>query len=186
MLYSILVGTNYFQQLNKILSAANSDPELFAAIVNAPFHKIIKATELDLGIVVLLQVNKQTDTIDRVALSDTEAASGTVKMSEKPFSEIKIPLGHKENAIAKAIATGAPQFVSDWKYLFIPAMDERAARFNQAGGGIEFSAVFPLKSRNGGALIFSYFQVFSNINQAHHTFMQAYTETVDKALARAR
>jgi hypothetical protein len=177
-----MVGDIFLKQLGQMLNAANSDAKLFQAIVNAPFHKPIKAAELDLGIVVFLQVNKKTRTIDRVALSNTEAAVGTVKMSEKPFEEIKIPLGHPENAIARAIETGAPQFVSDWKYLFVPSMDARAARFNQAGGGIEFSAIMPLKARSGGALIFSYFQIDKNVFQEHHEFMQSYAALVDQAL----
>lgn len=182
--YSCMVGNTFLKRLSDILSAADNDAQLFELIVNAPFHDMIKATELDLGIVVFLQVNKQTRTIDRVALSNTEAATGAVRMSEKPFHEIKIPLGHPKNAIARAVATGAPQFVSDWKYLFIPAMDARAARFNQAGAGIEFSTVFPLKARGGGALIFSYFQVSHNIRHEHHEFMQTYAALVDKALSR--
>jgi len=183
VLYSGMVGDIFLRQLRQLLRVANNDAELFEAIVNAPFHKPIKAAELDLGIIVFLQANKKTNTIDRLALSNTEAATGTVRMSEKPFGEIKIPLGHKENAIARAIETGAPQFVSDWKYLFTPAMDARAARFNQAGGGIEFSAVFPLKARDGGAIIFSYFQVSKNICQKHHSFMQDYVELVNRQLA---
>jgi hypothetical protein len=178
-----MVGNIFLKQLSDILSVAKTDAQLFEFIVNAPFHDVVKATELDLGIVVFLQVNKQTNTIDRVALSDTEAATGAVRMSEKPFHEIKIPLNHPKNAIAHAISTGAPQFVGDWKYLFIPAMDTHAARFNQAGAGIEFSAVFPLKARDGGALIFSYFQVNHNIRYEHHEFMQNYVSIVERHLS---
>lgn len=182
VLYCNMVGS-YFSQLRQILKGARSDAQLFQAIADAPFHDAVKATQLDLGIVVFLQVNPTSKTIDRVALSNTEAAVGAVRMSEKPFHEIKIPLGHQKNAIARAIATGAPQFVSDWKYLFIPAMDARAARFNQAGAGIEFSVVFPYKARDGGALIFSYFQIDKNICHEHHEFMQNYIALVDTHLA---
>lgn len=177
-----MVGNIFLNRLSEILSVADNDAQLFEQIVNAPFHDMVTATQLDLGIVVFLQVNKQSRTIDRVALSNTEAATGAVRMSEKPFHEIKIPLDHPKNAIARAITTGAPQFVSDWKYLFIPALDARAARFNQAGAGIEFSAVFPLKARDGGALIFSYFQVNHNIRHEHHEFMQTYIDVVNRRL----
>jgi hypothetical protein len=180
-----MVGNIYLKQISHILRGARGDAQLFEAIVNAPFHDPVQATHLDLGVVVFLQVNKKAKTIDRIALSKTEAAMGAVKMSEKPFHEIKIPLGHKENAIARAIDIGAPQFVSDWKYLFVPAMDPQAARFNQAGAGIEFSTVLPLKSRDGGALIFSYFQIDTNICHEHHEFMQSYAVLVDEALTRA-
>lgn len=186
MVYFRMVGDIYLRQINQILRAAGSEAKLFEAIVNAPFHNAVEATGLDLGIVVFLQVNKRQKTIDRLALSDTYAASGAIKMSEKPFHEIKIPLNHPTNAIARAIATGAPQFVSDWQYLFVPAMDANAARFNQAGAGIEFSAVFPLKARDGGALIFSYFQIDKNICQKHHEFMQSYAALADALLAQQR
>ena len=182
MLYSNTVGKNYFLQIQQLLRAATNDTQLFETIVNAPFSDKAESTSLDLGIVVFLLVNKKTKTIDRIALSDTDAALGTVKMSEKPFHEIRIPLGYKENAIARAIESGAPQFVYDWKYLFVPALDAKAARFNQAGGGIEFSAVFPLKARSGGAIIFSYFQIDKNIQQSHHTFMQTYAKLIDQRL----
>lgn len=178
-----MVGDFYFVQINKLLKAAQGDKALFNAIVNAPFYDKIRTTSIDLGIIVLLLVNKQTGMIDRVALSQTESAVGTVRMSEKPFHEIRIPLGHPENLIARAIETGKPQMVADWKYLFIPAMDPKAARFNQAGGGIEVSYVQPIKARGGGALIFSFYQISSNIGPEHHTFMDAYAAMVDAVLS---
>src|SRR5207253_8708356 len=67
----------------------------------------------------------------------TPAADGAVKMSEKPFADIKIPLAHKRNIIAKAIASGEPQMTADWELLFVPALSAQAARYNQAGAGIE-------------------------------------------------
>lgn len=182
MLYSYMVGNTFLKRLSEIISVADNDAQLFELIVNAPFHDMVKATALDLGVLVFLQVNKKDRTIDRITLSNTESAAGAVRMSEKPFHEIKIPLDHPKNAIARAITTGAPQFVSDWKYLFTPALDTRASRFNQAGAGIEFSAVFPLKARDGGALIFSYFQVNHNICHEHHEFMQTYVDIVTKQL----
>lgn len=179
-----MVGNSYISGLKKLIQATEGDPQLFHAIVNAPFNDRVRSTKLDLGIIVLLLVNKKTKAIDRIALSDTEQAAGAVKMSEKPFRQIRIPLGHPENAIARAIDTGAPQFVSDWKYLFAPDLSARAARFNQAGAGIEFSAVLPLKARSGGALIFSYYQIDRNIGQRHHNFMQAYAYMVDQHLSK--
>lgn len=180
-----MVGDIYFRQLGQLLRAAKNDTELFEAIVNAPFHDIVRATQIDLGIIVLLLVSKEDRMIDRVSLSNTEPAAGTVRMSERPFHEIRIPLDHPDNAIARAIGTGKPQVVTDWKYLFMPALGPRAARFNQAGGGIECSSVYPLKSRDGGALIFSFYQVHNNIDEAHEKFMQTYAALVDARLRAA-
>jgi hypothetical protein len=151
--------------------------------VNAPFHNPVLSTSFDLGIVVLLLADPATQTINRVALSDTDAAIGAVKMSEKPFHEIKIPLNHSHNIIAQAIATGKPHYTSDWQYLFVPAMSAQAARFNQAGAGIECSHVYPLIGvQSGGALIFSYYQPAANITLRHKEFMQAYTDLAAQAL----
>jgi hypothetical protein len=172
----------FVQTLKELLDPGKTDAELFEAIVNAPFYDQVAATGLDLGIVVFLLVNKEEGVIDRVALSDTEHAAGAVKMSEKPFRAIKIPVGYEANAIARAIKTGEPQTVSDWKYLFIPDLSPRAARFNQAGAGIEFSCVYPLKARDGGALIFSFYQVGNNIGERHHAFMQTYSRLVSERL----
>jgi len=187
MLYYSLVGNTFLNQLDDIVCRASQNPKsdarLFEAIVNAPFHDKIRATEMDLGIVVLLLVNRAAGTIDRIALSDTEQAAGAVKMSEKPFKEIRIPVGYKDNLIAEAIETGRPQYVSDWKFLFAPALGSHAARFNQAGGGIEFSAVYPLKARGGGALIFSFYQIHANIGAEQYSLMEQYAALVDKYLS---
>ncbi len=177
-----MASTVYIRNLQQLLQKATTDAELFAAIVDAPFHDKVQATRFDLGIIVLLLVNKSTGLIDRVALSNTEQAEGAVKMSEKPFQEIKIPIGYVGNSIALAIQTGQPQFIADWKYLFMPALSPKAARFNQAGAGIEFSAIYPLKARDGGALIFSYYQVGGNVGDSHKQFMQTYADMVTERL----
>lgn len=167
--------STYFKKVREILGAAKTPADLYKAVVDAPFHDLRQTVHLDLGIIVLLLANKAEGTIDRIALSDTEPAQGAVKMSEKPFNDIKIPLGHSSNIIAQAIATNKPQSTHDWHLLFIPALSEEAARYNQAGAGIECSFVYPLAAKDGGALIFSFFQPASNINGDHSSFMETYS-----------
>ncbi len=181
-----MVGEIYFTRIRKLLGAAKTDTEVFEAIVNAPFHDKIRATHLDLGIIVLLQVNERDQTIDRIALSDTEPAAGAVKMSEKPFKEIRIPMHYEGNLIAKAIDRGESQCITDWKFLFAPSLSAHAARFNQAGAGIECSCVFPLKARGGGAIIFSFYQESKNIGPEHEYFMRTYSHLADKTLSGLR
>jgi len=173
----------YFDTIQKLLSADQSDEHLFGAIVNAPFHNKLHTTTLDLGIVVLLMVNKKTKNIDRVALSDTEPARWAVKMTPVPFKEIRIPVDDPDNIIAKAIKSGKHQKTSDWKYLFTPALAPEAARFNQAGAGIACSYVYPLlDARDGGALIFSFYQPMETINIRHQHFMSSYADIAAQAL----
>lgn len=173
-----------FERLRKLLSAASA-AELPQEIVNAPFeHNRIEAAFLFLGIVVLLLVDPKKDTIDRIALSDTELASRTTKVSAVPFEEIRIPLKHPENIIAKAIRTNEPQDTTDWKFLFEPALKPDQARINQASAGIAYSAVYPLQVPDGGALIFSYFQYQQAIGKQQQEFMENYSSLVSDALSK--
>lgn len=175
---------DYYAKIQKFLLAAPNDETLFGTIVNAPFHNKLHTTTLDLGIVVLLMKNKKDRMIHRIALSDTEPARWAVKMTPMPFHEIKIPASNKINIIAKAVKTGKPQKTTDWKYLFTPAIPDEAARFNQAGAGIACSYVYPLiDARDGGAMIFSFYQPPEQISERHREFMQHYSEIVAKALA---
>lgn len=174
-----------YSKIKNILEAADSDKKLFHAITNAPFHDKLQTGLIFLGIVVLLLVNKKTGMIDRIAVTDNELAAGTKKMSAKKFEDIKIPVDNNQNIIAKAIKTGIPQDTHDWKYLFTPALSPQDARFNQAGGGIGYSAVYPLNDvRDGGALIFSYFQYPAGIGPAQKKFMQTYSRLATEALSR--
>jgi hypothetical protein len=170
-------------KLRAALNKAQNDAELFEAIVNSPFLDPLEATHLDLGIIVFLQVNKKQKTIDRIALSNTDLAKGAVRVSAKPFKAIKIPLDHSENLIAETIRTKQPHQTGDWQYLFTPALTPSQARMNQSGAGIECSMVYPLTKREGGALIFSFFQPPQNITEQHRTFATEYTELVNNALS---
>ncbi|HUP26405.1 MAG TPA: hypothetical protein VM124_02025 [Candidatus Limnocylindrales bacterium] len=168
----------YYQTLQDMLATNQDEPQLFQTIVNAPFHDKLRAIQLDLGIVVLLLANKQSKTIDRIALSDTFSAQGAVRMSAKPFKDIKIPLGHKTNIIAQAIATAELQQTDNWYYLFVPALTREEAHFNQAGAGIECSLVQPLKGAKTGAMIFSFYQPLPKIGNEHREFVDYYSKLV--------
>lgn len=133
-------------------------------------------------------VNKKNKTIDRVALSDTEPAKGAVNISTVAFEQIKIPLSDDDNAIAKAIDAREHQIVSDWKYLFTPAMDEVSSRHNQSGAGIGCSLVYPLVFNDDcfGAMIFSFFQPPENLKRRHFKFAESYSTIVGEALSLKR
>lgn len=181
---SKVTDKDYLGLLENFLSKPKNDKRLFQAVVDAPFQNKQKVTGMGLGIVVLLLVNKETNTVDRIALSDTYHAIGAVKMTEKPFRNIKIPVSYDQNIIIKAIKTGKPQETEDWKYLFIPDLSPESARFNQAGADIKWSAVYPLiGARDGGALIFSYYHSPADATTAHHSFMQAYSSLAASRLA---
>ena len=170
--------------LEAALKSARDDDHLFGAIVNSPFTEPVPAAFIFLGIVVLLQVDKRTKTINRVALSETEMARQTTEVSAVPFNEIKIPCEHYENIIAHTIVSGEPSDTTDWKFLFEPAMSPEQARINQANAGIAYSAVYPLPARDGGAMIFSYYQYQHEIGIKQVEFMTRYAGLVNDALLR--
>lgn len=177
--------TVIFADLKDQLKAASTDAELFQAIVNTPFNDKLKTTKLGLGVVVLLLVDKLNNTIDRIALSNTFQAQGAVQMSAKPFSEIRIPLDYDKNYIVQAVKSGEFRHTDDWQYMFIPELTPQEARFNQAGAGIDCSVIYPLTgARDGGALIFSYYEPLQNIGEAQHSFMRQYTSLVVEVLGK--
>lgn len=183
MSLSLAKDEKYWQKVTSQISATNNDRELFTAIVNTPFDDKKRIVPLGLGIVVLLLNNIKDGMLDRIALSQTEQAAGAVAYSAKPFKEIRIPIDNQENVINKVITTEKWQLTDDWKDMFIPALTPEEARFNQAGAGIGCSVIYPLASRDGGAIIFSFYLLANDIGRAHHDFMSRYVSIADKALA---
>lgn len=172
MLYSVdLMDQALSERLNlQIIPGDNQ------SLVDAPFTAI-ETVKIELGVVVLLLVNKRTNTLDRIALSRTAPAAGAVGMSNKPFHEIKIPLDTSENLLIKAIETGKRQIVTDWKFLFIPELSEEEARDNQRGSGILVSVVEPFNANNqNGALIFSFLCPHTKLGKEHFDFTAGYAE----------
>lgn len=166
----------YAASLKKYLDGAINDPDLFERIVNAPFQDTMKSVLLSMGLLQMTLVNTKTNMVDRIALSDTEAAKNAVRLSVLPFKAIHVPYDFEENIIVKAIRTGKPQLTQDWQYLFIPALTPQEARFNQAGAGVACSFVYPLiGAGDGGALTFSYYQPLDVIGKDQRDFMQTYT-----------
>jgi hypothetical protein len=177
----------YLEELKELLKKVKNRQELYQTIVDAPFHNPAMTGRLGLGITVLLLVNKAEATIDRIALAKTELAQGTLDMTAKPFSEIKIPVSDRSNFIAIAIRRKHYMITSDWQYLFVPALTPQQARFNQAGGGIACSVIYPLVDvHEGGAMIFSYYEPVDRISDSHHAFMREYVNLVSVALRKQK
>jgi hypothetical protein len=177
-----LESADYFHMLKSSLSTQSDDSTLFEAIVNTPFENKLITTQLGLGIIVFLLVNTADKTIDRLALSKTFPAEGAVSASVKEFKAIRIPVGYNDNLIARVIENKQWEKTTDWKDLFVPELTPQEARFNQAGAGIAYSVVHPLHARDGGALIFSYFEAPEKNSNIHHAFMSRYSSLVSHSL----
>jgi hypothetical protein len=176
-----------FSSTEHLLSATQSKQDLYTAIVNGPFKEQLFVTSLGLGIVVLLLVNNKSGTLDRIALSSNDLAAGAIKMSAKPFHEIKIPLTYKKNILIKAIDTGKHQQTENWANMFSPELTPQEARFNQSGAGIDCSVAYPLLDNENtpiGVMIFSYFEPLGQITNEHLDFMQSYANIASRALSK--
>jgi GAF domain-containing protein len=170
------------------LQHAQTREDLYSAVVNTPFKDKAYTTSLGLGIIVLLLKDTKNKTLNRIALSNTDLAAGAVKMSAKPFHEIKIPLESSNNILIQALKTSQPQSTDDWQYLFTPALTPQEARFNQFGAGIEHSVIYPLIAASGkeplGAMIFSYFQHDTVLSADHQVFMESIASAAAQHLAK--
>jgi hypothetical protein len=180
--YSTSISSTKYQQLEKRLNSFTGLKDLYSKIVNVPFQDRLLTSHVDLGVLVLLQVNEKTKTIDRIALSDTDFAKKAVQVSAKDFRKIKIPLNQPDNIIALSIKINEFKITDDWTCMFNPILTPEQARLNQANAGIECSLVYPLLSGKGGALIYSFYQPQSKITDEHLDFVSTYSMIVDDAI----
>jgi hypothetical protein len=157
-----------------------NDSELFKKIVNYPFRFKLELTNLSLGIIEIVLVNKKEATADRIVITDNELTEWAKRVSAIHLAKLKIPTDYEDNIIAKSIKSGKPISTTDWQYLLVPALPPTEARFSQTDSGISLSVVFPFSTRNKGALIFHYYQ--DNIEKNQQVFMESYTNLVNKVL----
>jgi hypothetical protein len=168
---------DYFESLADELAGIKGIKELYQRIVDLPFEDRRRATMLSMEHMILVLVNKKTQTIDRIALSDTESARRAVFYSVLPFEAIKIPLSNKENYLGIAIRTHQVMATSDWKDTFTPVLTPDQARMNQAGAGAGCTIVYPLEGvGDGAAFAFSFYEPLTKISKHHHDFMREYTK----------
>lgn len=172
----------HLKQLISALSISKDDPRLYQVIVDTPFADRLLTTYIDLGIIVLLLINPKSNTLDRVALSKTEHADAALRVSAKPFNDIRIPLTATDNLLIEAINTNTNIMVEDWKYLFSPILTPEESRRNQSSASIECSLVWPLQLENGGAMIFSFYQPREYITKEHYDFAENYVKLVTESL----
>jgi hypothetical protein len=176
----------YLARLKGMLKALKNNADLHKTIVDAPFFDKKQTILLGLGMIVLTLVDKASNTVKRVAYSDTEPAKSAFRMSVKPFRHLVIPFDDEVNIIPRAIKTKKYQITDDWRFLFVPVLTPEEARFIQAGAGTDTSVVYPLSSSTaGGTIIFSFYEQAKNIRDEHHEFMNAYCAMVSTAIDEA-
>ncbi|HSX47549.1 MAG TPA: hypothetical protein VLF63_02125 [Patescibacteria group bacterium] len=177
-------GLDYLH-LNNKLCAAKNDDQLFQLIVNVPFYQDkIQTSFIFLGIICLYLVDeKEKNHFKGVAHSKANFGFNHTQYSFTALNNLKFNLNDSQNITAKTIRLGRMGETTDWNELFTPAISTNQARDYQLKSGIEYSAIYPLKSRGGGALIYGFFQNKSFINELQFDFMKKYTKFVDNQLS---
>jgi hypothetical protein len=170
---------DYYDKASKIFAEVTNLAKLYDKVVDLPFEDKARVTMLSMGHMIFCLVNKKNQTIDRVALSNTDSAKGAVNFSVLPFKAIKIPLSNRDNYIGIAIRTKKVMATSDWYYTFTPVLTADQARMNQAGGAIGCSVIYPLLGvGDGAALVFSFYEPLNRIGEMQHHFMEKYSKVV--------
>jgi len=175
-----MLSQSILSGLEKEFEYIKNDSDLFKTIVNYPFKYRLEVTNLSLGIIVLLLVNKNEERVDRICMTDNDLAQAAKRMSPESFSNIKLPMGDKTNIIVKAIKSKKPISTMNWTYLVTPALPSDIALLNQAAAGIGHSVVFPFTARDGGALMYHFYE--DEISQFQFKFMEDYTNKVNTIL----
>ncbi len=130
-------------------------------------QKIVDSTVLELGylelgyeIVVLCLVNKETQTLERISVSQTQRAKEALAQLQSlgtPFRSITIPLTEKKNLLIQALEQDKQFVTQNWHDILSPVFNEEESKTIQSKLGIKNSLIFPIRSKNTpiGVIIFS-------------------------------
>lgn len=122
-------------------------------------QKLTDAIAFELGFKagVLSLVDESTQSLKRVAVSQTEAGKIGIKMLPVPYKSIGTPLNYDGNLLIKALREKKPQMTTNMYDLFIPNLSPELAARLQSVMGITTSMVYPVFSKDKaiGTMIFS-------------------------------
>lgn len=160
-------------------------------------QKIVDSTVLELGylelgyeIVVLCLINEETQTLERISVSQTERAKEALSQLQTlgtPFHSIVIPLQEKENSLIQAVDKNEPSVINDWYEILRPVFTPEESRKIQSTLGIKSSLVFPVQTskKSIGVIIFSMSKDESEMAPDEMDLMRSFTDIVGLAVQNA-
>lgn len=144
---------------------------------------------LDLGykIIVLTLIDKKTNTLKRVSISQTPEATKALALSPIPFPHIDIPLDDANNLSVKVIKSKEPSYTNNWHDILTPAFSKKQSKSLQDLVGIESALVYPviLKQEVLGTLIFSLSKPISKVSTTERDLLSGFTDVVGLAVQNA-
>ena len=159
-------------------------------------QKIVDSVLTELGylklgyrIIVLALVDKETQELKRVSISQTEEAKRALEVTPVPFEEIVIPLSAKANFCIRAMIEKKPLVTNDWKEILCPPYGTpEAARQVQGIVGIKTSMVYPVTYRNEvqGIIIFSMVKDEAEVSEEEKDLIRGFTDVVGLAVQNSK
>ena len=167
------------------------DTHDFTGVVSRIVNSILSELgylELGYRILVLTLVDQQTQTLQRVALSQTAEATKAVTASPIPFEQIAVPLTATDNLLIQALQEKKVLVTHDWPDIFRPVLSDEAARTNQRSAGISTSMLYPLVVNNEaiGVMIFSMIKQESDVSTQEQDLLARFCDIVGLAVQNTR
>jgi signal transduction histidine kinase len=151
---------------------------------------LVELGYLKLGyrIVVLALVNKETNTLERISISQTEEAKRALENTPVPFHDIRIPMTQTDNVCITCMQDNAPKIVTDWSYMFSPSYSAQEAKRMQSIVGIKTSIIYPISYHGEirGIMIFSLIKDQKDIRDEERQLIRGLTDVVGIAVQNAR
>jgi hypothetical protein len=167
-----------FKRLRRQLESSKNQSQFNKRVANEVFKQKLGTAYLFLGFITFYVVDDE-QTVRLAAVSDTEHYRLAVRGYEFEPSEFRLSLkDDHSNDIVKSIVDNKTIHTTDWGSLRRRGADIKQTRLNQANSGIAYSALYPLKTASGGALLFCYYQYQENIGEEQRLFMSEYSRLV--------
>jgi hypothetical protein len=170
-------GLDYELLAARLSAAAKKD--YYQMVVEAPFENTLEMALLFVGFICLYIVDEQKQEIQLKGASGTPEYALAVQNYN--FNPAKFHLSFdtdQDNTIVQAIASGQPSGTSDWVSLSRKHKSAEAVRFNQANSGIAYTAVYPFRGLQRGALMYNFYQYAEDMTDEQREFMERYTKLV--------
>ncbi len=159
----------------------------FKEVVQRTVDSILtELQQLQLGyrIIVLALFDKKTNTLKRIAISQTDEGKKALATTPIPFSKIDIPLIAKDNLCVKVFETGISGITSFWPDILCPPFIKEDAIKIQEIVGIKTSLVYPVTGKNEitGIMIFSLVKNTEEISLEEKDLIESFTNIAGLAV----
>ncbi|MCL4367090.1 GAF domain-containing sensor histidine kinase [Patescibacteria group bacterium] len=163
------------------------------------FHQVVETSvnsvltelgylKLGYRIVVLALVNEENETLDRIAISQTDEARKALMVSPVPFKDIIIPLIDTNNLLIKSLQTRTVYSTNDWYQILRPTYKPEDATRVQKAVGIKTSMIYPVvtQGKSIGVIIFSMIKDYRDVSEEEKDVLSGFTDLVGIAVQHAR